>query len=305
MIEKHVRSIKRIMRPLKKLARSLSANSKVFAYATANRISKRRPYRDGSSQPLIISLTTYNRRLQRVHLAIESIFHQNYRNFEIELHLSDSDISSHDQLPRHLKRLEARGLRIFIHPENLRSYKKYYYTLSSHPEATLVTADDDIFYPRDWLRKLVETHKRHPDTVVCYRGHALGITIDGELAPYSLDGHSTHETFQIPAWSLMPTGVSGVLYPPGSLNRNIALDAANFMRLAPTADDIWLKISSVAAGKKSVRVGKNNVHFTGIPNDDFEGLVTTNVKNGGNNRQLEACLKEFPDIRALIANAEQ
>ncbi|MCM1236046.1 MAG: hypothetical protein NC489_38655, partial [Ruminococcus flavefaciens] len=65
--------------------------------------------------------------------------------------------------------------------------------------------------------------------------------------------------------------------------------------LSPTNDDLWLKFMEVMKGTKVIATGKSNhtqgVIIRGTQRNLALGIV--NMTQGGNNRQLEAILKEY------------
>ena len=100
---------------------------------------------------------------------------------------------------------------------------------------------------------------------------------------------------------IIQTGVGGVLYPPGSLKKEM-IDEALFTRLAPTADDIWFWAAAVANGRHIIPVpfGYNKPKGTGKPRN--YSLKRVNFKDGvdRNRAYFDAILKEYPDIREKI-----
>ena len=57
--------------------------------------------------------------------------------------------------------------------EDIKSYKKIYYTAKEYYDYRIVTADDDFFYPSTWLEELDDVHKKNPNTIVCHRSHRI------------------------------------------------------------------------------------------------------------------------------------
>lgn len=97
---------------------------------------------------IIVSLTTYGRRLYRVHLTIESLMQQSMKANRIVLWLSDE---FKDTLPQTLLKQTKRGLDI-RYCKDIRSYTKLVPSLREFPEATIITVDDDIIYEYDVLK---------------------------------------------------------------------------------------------------------------------------------------------------------
>ena len=81
------------------------------------------------------------------------------------------------------------------------------------------------------------------------------------------------------------TGVGGVLYPPNSLAPQTT-DAAEFMRLCPNNDDIWLNWMAALAGTR-VRVVKP-LKLLAWPGSQGVALWRINRVQGENDPQLTA-----------------
>ena len=84
--------------------------------------------------------------------------------------------------PASLRRLERRGLEILA-AGNYGPHTKYYPYVASTSRHTvpLVTADDDIIYPPEWLALLVDAGERHPGTVSAHWVSIMG-TEGGQVA---------------------------------------------------------------------------------------------------------------------------
>ena len=126
----------------------------------------------------------------------------------------------------------------FDEEENLMPHKKYFYAMQEYPDAVIVTADDDIIYPRNWLESLYRSYKMYPNSVSARRVHYIKIK-GKEFAPYD---HWEDQCRRIkqPSMRLIATGNSGVLYPPHCFDKK-AFDIDAIKKTCLRADDIWLK----------------------------------------------------------------
>ena len=97
----------------------------------------------------------------------------------------------------------------------LRSYKKIIPALEAFPQAFIVTADDDLYYPRDWLTKLVGGFAPNERVIACVRAHKPEMS-RGTFGPYSSWTWEFVTSGEVRD-DLFPTGGAGALYPPGSL----------------------------------------------------------------------------------------
>ncbi len=193
--------------------------------------------------PLIVSLTTFDKRIWDVHLTIESIFNQAVKADKILLWIS-RDHFTEDSLPTLLKNQITRGLEVKFCDRDLGPYTKYHYTLLENPESLIVTVDDDILYPVDMLDQLYRAHLEHPKMIHCHRAHKITQT-NGTLDPYKQWPKEIQDTEPSP--NIFPTGVGGVLYPPNCFDSEIS-NVEAFMKLCPKADDVWLKAMSLKKG---------------------------------------------------------
>jgi hypothetical protein len=188
------------------------------------------------------------------------------------------------KLPKELIRLARRGLEIRS-CVNFGPHKKYYPYIESHDCFTvpLVTADDDVFYPRFWLKELVAAHKEFPDCVNCYRARVMMLR-DGKIAPYR--EWPLCESSD-PSCRFVATGVSGVIYPPAFL-RTLKVAGRAFRGCCPKADDLWLHVQALRAGYKIRQLRSKALDCLQVPGSQESRLGSDNYDAGGNDRQIES-----------------
>jgi hypothetical protein len=227
----------------------------------------------------IVSLTTYGVRLATVYLTIESIARGAVRPSRLILWLDDC---APDRCPDDLKRLAARGLEILM-TDNFGPHKKYYpYVQSTEVyEQPLITADDDVLYPRDWLDGLVTEYRRNPSVIHCWRAHVMGIS-NGAILPYlKWKNCSSSETSFLHFW----TGVSGSAFPPALL-RQLRAAGTSFRSQCPTADDIWLHANALRAGLRVKQIKRFQRNFPELPGSQAGSLCNLNVVHSWNDAQI-------------------
>lgn len=251
----------------------------LWRLANSNRFS-RRSVVDAASTT-VVTMTTHGTRISTVHIAIESIARGDVLPARLILWLDDERLA--ERLPRPLRRLQARGLEVRVVPPGMRVHTKYYFYLRSWEEHTLalVTSDDDIVYPPEWLASLQRTAAAHPDCVCCFRAHTVQFTDEG-LAPY---GSWLPCTSDLPSYRHFGTSVSGQLFPSAFLDFARSQGDA-FLQLAPDADDIWLHSLAVRSGFPVVQVAALGRHFPFVPGTQASGLYQTNTLETGNDRQI-------------------
>ncbi|WP_270792887.1 glycosyltransferase family 2 protein [Aeromonas sp. QDB21] len=200
---------------------------------------------------IIISLTTYSKRIQTVHITIESLLRQSLLADKIILWLDETEVC-YRELPQELTALESEIFEIHFCP-NYKSYKKLIPTLKLYPDATVITFDDDIDYPADQVEKLVVGHFENPHDIITHVARNI-LLKDGKLLPYTEWKHAFKEQVGKPYRHLLPVGVGGVLYPQGSLNPEVMnIDA--FMNLAPHGDDLWFKCMTLLNERQVIALG--------------------------------------------------
>lgn len=242
--------------------------------------------------PVIVSLTTIPERLAKVSLCIESLLRQSLKPDYLILWISEADAA----IPPGLEHLTRRGMDI-KYCKDIRSYKKIIYTLREFSDSVIVTADDDLFYPRHWLKDLYDAYQREPTTIHCHRAHLMAKGDDGELKAYE-DWKYGSPGILGPSKLLFPTGAGGVLYPPGSLDREV-LNEQVFMSICPTSDDTWLKAMSLLRGVACKKVRPYQEEFTQIKGTQTKALWKENVLNKKNDEQIKAVFERYGLLRLL------
>ncbi|MCR5090216.1 MAG: glycosyltransferase [Oscillospiraceae bacterium] len=232
---------------------------------------------------IIVSLTTFPARVDKVSLCMNSILRQKKSPDMVVLWLAKTQFPNKNELPLELRNLESHGLTI-RYCDDLRSYKKVFYTAQEFPDSVIITADDDTLYPESWLQGLIEEHKRYQDCVICYRAHKIVID-DGKVAPYD-KWYSQSPGIKGPDKMLVPIGVGGVLYPAGFFS-GVNFDIETIRRLCPTADDLWLKAIGLKKGYSVVKVNSYSKEWFTIKDSQKASLMQTNVCQNQNDVAMD------------------
>jgi hypothetical protein len=270
--------IRRLWSNPSNLAIGIKVRLRVIRLRLANKF-RRSPVTDPRGP--VVSLTTYGVRFQTVDLAIESIARGKILPSRLILWLDNASLLAN--LPIGIRRLQKRGLEIML-CENYGPHKKYYpyLELSQELEIPLVTADDDVLYPDDWLKKLSEAFLQYPNLVNCHMARIVKLNQES-IGKYETWGFvdSTEPNFRHFA-----IGVGGVLYPP-SLQREIKREGTAFKNCCPKADDIWLHAQAVRAGYKVRQVAPTAIPLFYIPGTQINALHKQNLAGGENDSQIK------------------
>ncbi|MEY8766335.1 MULTISPECIES: hypothetical protein [Francisella] len=238
---------------------------------------------------LIVSLTSYSYRIDTVFLTIQSIFSQSIKPDKVLLYLAEDEFTEQN-IPENLRRFISRGLEI-IFCKDIKSYKKLIYALKDYPNDLIVTADDDIIYPKFWLEQLYKAYLNEPNYVHCHRMHYMRINIKGKLKPYNkwqMESNKLQASFLI-----FPTGCAGIIYSLDLLSEFVTNEKL-FMELAPTADDIWFKAMSLLNNVKCKKIDSKivwNLHE--IDNTQKKALYHINHHQNLNDIQINKVFDYF------------
>lgn len=236
----------------------------------------------------IVSLTSFPARIEEVWISIETILRQTFKPDAIILWLSEEQFHGHI-LPKKLTNLEKRGLTIKFVAEDIRSHKKYKYAIEQYPNDYIITLDDDLYYDEGLLQNLVNLKKQYPEFVPTNRAHKI-IFNDLNVLTYGAWFHNAFQTK--PSHSLVQTGGFGTLYTFGDLDIDFNKNDI-FLKIAPHADDLWLKIMVLKKGKKVVTNSKYNKDPLVVKGTQNNKLVIENVINGGNDTQFKNLLEYY------------
>lgn len=246
-------------------------------------------------EEIIISLTTHGKRINTVYLTIESLFNQLVRANRIILWLSRDEFKL-DTLPITLKRLQNRGLEIEF-CNDLKPYTKIIPTLKKYSKSIVITVDDDIIYPSYFVQNLFYQYLENKKNVYFYRGHKIKIK-GREFEEYLKWEHEILEKEE--SYIYFPTGVGGVLYPPGCFHKDVLREDI-FLKICPLADDVWLKAMTLLNNIKCKKVEENyNEDFFSLEEVQDIGLCHINVINKKNDIQIKELNSKYGLVKKLI-----
>ncbi len=181
---------------------------------------------------IIVSLTSFPARIDRLWLVIECMFRQTFKPDRVILYLTESQVGSINKLPNSLLKLKSRGLEIILCPDQIRSHTKYYYAMKQNPKDIIITIDDDMFYKTDFIESLVNNHRRFPDKIV-----ANWVKEISSKSNLYADWRDVYKLKELKHFILL--GVGGVLYPPKCMYKDL-FEIELIKELSLTADDVWL-----------------------------------------------------------------
>ena len=231
---------------------------------------------------IIVSFTSYGKRICNVHNVIDSILKQTMMPNRIILYI---DGKYKDLIDERLENMTHNGIfEIRFVPCDLGPHTKYYYAFQDFPNDIVITIDDDMIYEKELIERLVVFYEKCPGCIVSNRTHLIRKGINGEVESYDKWIFDSKIFIGIPRMDLCATGVGGVLYPPGLLSKKI-FDVDTFRRICPYADDLWLKTIELIDRIPIVGTDLREIYI-GIKGVFEDGLCTKENANGGNDMQL-------------------
>ena len=205
----------------------------------------RYPALSGREDGIVISLTSFPPRMGTLWITLDSLFRQSVLPDKIVLYLTAEEFPGRlADVPAQVKRFMDYGLEIEFMPENLYSHMKYFHALQRFTEAKVITVDDDSYYPRYTVERLMALNGKYPGAVCA---NIASVIEPSNFYDYSSWKRAGKE--QQPSMLCVALGFSGVLYPPHVIGKQM-FDKDLFMSICPKADDLWLKANEMDMGIK-------------------------------------------------------
>jgi len=249
---------------------------------------------------VIVSLTSYGKRIHDVPYAIESIMQGTLKPNRIVLWLAEDEFKN-KPLPILLQKQQKRGLEI-RYCEDIRSYKKIIPALHAFPDACIITIDDDLLFEFDIVEHLVCSYRNHPDCVSASRIHTMKKDEAGTLLGYK-DWALLKFSDSIPNMNFLTSG-GGTLFPPGCFPKEM-MDKESFMSICPSADDVWinamLRYNSIPIIKSFTNNSAGSDYFEMVNSYETPLCVENmHVENGRNDVQIKAVFGKY-NIYGLLS----
>lgn len=254
------------------------------------------------SPKLIVSLTSFPERIKDIIFTLYSLLNQSMKPDEVILWLAEEEFpNKENDIDENVLKLKKNGLSIKW-CKNLGSYKKLVPALKEYPNDLIITADDDIYYPENFIELLYNSYLENSEYIHCHRAYKINLNKENQILPYC-DWEKEIKNVD-PSFLNFPTSGGGILFPSGLLHEDV-INEELFLKLAPTEDDIWFWAMSLLKGTK-LNVVKNNINNLISVNSErgtkIEGVKTlySQNKNGGSDRQLGNVLGYYPQILSKL-----
>ena len=275
-------------------------SNKEMNYITNIKISSNLLNKENRNKKIILSLTSFPDRIEKVEFAIKSLMLQTYKPDRIVLWLAEEQFQKLN-LPATLRELEKFGLEIY-YCVDVRGHKKYLNLIKNQKEDELiVTYDDDIIYPPNSLEKLIKTHNKFPNAVVCNRGQTAERELSGDFINPGRWRIISNEGVHSLSFKVMPSSGGGCLYPYNSLFKD-ACDIDKIKEYALSGDDLWIMFMCLENDTKIVKTCKYHKTFSVIDDTQKSQLAFENIISGNYINILKKLKKAYPKAYNNLTN---
>lgn len=242
------------------------------------------------TKKIIVSLTSYPKRINTLWLSIETLLRQSLKPDMIILWLAKEQFNDIEALPIKLQALQERGLTIRF-CDDVKSHKKYLYAMQEYPDDIIILVDDDSFYPLDTIEKLYEMYQKNPAEISC-----MTPTLISDFYDMPSKWNRPCECSEVThSYLAQPYTGQGTLFPPHCLDEKYAYEKDLIMRLCPFADDLWLKYMSLRKGTRVSTYREMRDLPVTIYGTQNSSLWYINGQDGKNDVQWQNLLNYFND----------
>ena len=256
---------------------------------------------DETKEDIIVSLTSFPKRMYDLHYCLYSLLTQNLKPNKVVLWLAEEQFPNKEKdIPKKVLKLKDNGLTIKW-CNDIKSYKKLIPSLKEYPNSYIVTADDDIYYPKDWLEKIWEAHNAYPNSIISTRSRKIVFDENNEIDSYV--NWKLNESSQDPSYLNFPTNGAGTLFYPNSISNEVFDE--EFLKLTPSGDDIWFWAMMVL-NKTKIYAIENPMYILCYVNIIRELNLLDEItlweinSSGQNDLQIKNVLNRFPEILKII-----
>lgn len=241
---------------------------------------------------IVVSLTSYPKRIKYTPVAIASMMRQTLKPDKIVLYLATEDFPN-GNLPNIYKKIVKSGVEIRFR-EDLKVHMKYYYAFKEFPDDLVITVDDDILYDDNLIEGLYNSYLEEPNEIHAAYVDQLTFDEGAHLLEYGCWNSQFVNREKRSSHQFMALGVGGVLYSPSKICGEV-FNAEMIKKLCPTNDDIWLKFMEVISGIKVRNVAMKKTGSVLRDTQRNMALGVINMTEGRNDIQLRAMVDYYND----------
>ena len=198
------------------------------------------------NEPIIISMTSWPKRIQCVAKAFASILMTKIDKslYHCVLVLSEEEFPNKrkDLPPELLLLIDENLVELIWIKENLKSHKKLMPTLAKYPNNPILVIDDDVYRTEEWLNAFIEDHKKHPHDIIVGAFWKKFSIKNNEIC----ETHCMKDTYntnkycgKVMVGYKPANGTGGTLYPVGTFTDKRFFNKDLFIKLSFSSDETW------------------------------------------------------------------
>ena len=238
---------------------------------------------------IVVSLSSDEDNFDNLECTLYSLFNQKVMPDKVVLWLSNEYELS--ELPYSITKYVKSGLDIrFVEWKG--SYTKIIYALKEFKSSIIVTADDNIYYPKNWLLKLYHSYISHPQDIHVHNISKVKFDNNefGSFRKWEKFVNTEKTSFlNFPIYS------GGVLYPPNCFVNDILREDI-YKNKVNTIWEVWSWVMSVVSDRK-VRQVKNHINRFAV-----SGLAESFKKYNINLNQSEQKDEQLKQLLVYYGN---
>jgi len=197
--------------------------------------------------PIIVSLSSTRENYKELPITIYSLLNQTLKPDRIILWL-DEDYEDLTYLPYEISQFIKNGLEIkFVKNKGL--YTQTYYPLKNFSDSIIVTANDSIYYQKNWLKNLYLSYIAHSSDIQVDK--ALMVDLNKSFKKWNFIRVKNCASFLH-----FPIGKYGVLYPPNCFKKEVLREDVYSKKIKDNCD-LWYWVMALVHDKK-IRVVENS-----------------------------------------------
>ena len=199
------------------------------------------------NRKIILSMTTIPKRMGRLTDNIPAILGQTYKFdklvINIDDNLSDEDYEWYEKFAKQDARIEINKAEA-----KWRSCNKLLPTLKKYPNDIIITLDDDIYYPKDTIKELVEWNEKHPECIITHEVNPIWISDEKDYVGY----HNFYDVMLMQKeWGKYFSNCC--LFPPHTFDGTDLYDYDKMMECTNgTHDELWFWVQSTINGVQCI-----------------------------------------------------
>ena len=239
--------------------------------------------------PIIVSISTNEDDFSDLELSLYSIFCQSILPDKIILWISNEYKLS--ELPYAITRYIKNGLEIrFV--EDKDNFTNAIYALKEYPSAIIITAEKDIYYQKDWLKKLYHSYISNPEDIHVHRAMRIKTNNSG-IANYK--EWKQYPNMEKAFYEYFPVSTGGVLYPPNCFVKEIFREDI-YKKITNSSWDIWSWFIALVSGRK-IRLIRNHDKVLTCINifKRFKNELSDNRHSGEKDIQIDKLMEFYKE----------